>query len=250
MAPGLGAVIRGLLFALRLFLIASAPMIGGIAFLWADKAISSARRRAACLRHARAALGLRRNRLCERVAVVELAPLVLSVTRTGLPSNTSSAALYCQFCGETVGKVPDAFAAKVPCCVLCGLVQNLGRPRVDEEAQLIWLPELSQPALNALTRRVHINLRHHGESLETGGAAEHRRPAIFQRCIRPARPCWRAAARRRRGSAHPIQVTSPTRCCACPRPGSSAGTCCWAEVCGCCPWASCSRQRAMSIRRS
>ena len=45
MAPGLGAVIRGLLFALRLFLIASAPMIGGIAFLWADKAISSARRR-------------------------------------------------------------------------------------------------------------------------------------------------------------------------------------------------------------
>ena len=100
--------------------------------------------------------------------MVELAPLVLSVTRTGLPSNTSSAALCCQFCGETVGKVPDAFAAKVPCCVLCGLVQNLGRPRVDEEAQLIWLPELSQPALNALTRRVHINLRHHGESLETG----------------------------------------------------------------------------------
>ena len=45
MAPGAGSVIKGLIFPLRLFLIASAPMIGGIAFLWADKAISSARRR-------------------------------------------------------------------------------------------------------------------------------------------------------------------------------------------------------------
>ncbi len=45
MAPGVGAVIKGLIFPLRLFLIASAPMIVGIAFLWADKAISSARRR-------------------------------------------------------------------------------------------------------------------------------------------------------------------------------------------------------------
>lgn len=44
-APGLDAVIKGLIFPLRLFLIASAPMIGGIAFLWADKAISDARRR-------------------------------------------------------------------------------------------------------------------------------------------------------------------------------------------------------------
>jgi hypothetical protein len=45
MAPGVGVVIKGLLFPLRLFLIASAPMIGGIAFHWADKAISDARRR-------------------------------------------------------------------------------------------------------------------------------------------------------------------------------------------------------------
>jgi hypothetical protein len=44
-APGVGTVIKGLLFPLRLFLIASAPMIGGIAFHWADKAISGARRR-------------------------------------------------------------------------------------------------------------------------------------------------------------------------------------------------------------
>ena len=45
LAPGLSVLIKGLLFPLRLFLSASAPMIGGIAFLWADKAISDARRR-------------------------------------------------------------------------------------------------------------------------------------------------------------------------------------------------------------
>jgi hypothetical protein len=78
------------------------------------------------------------------------------------------AELCCQFCGETIGKVPDAFASKEPCCVLCGLVQNLGRPRVDEEARLIWLPELSQSALNALARRIHIGLHSHGERLEIG----------------------------------------------------------------------------------
>jgi hypothetical protein len=103
--------------------------------------------------------------------VVRLAPLLLSVRRHDFSPEANTAGtkgMFCQFCGETVGKVPDVFASKEPCCVLCGLVQNLGRPRVDEEAQLIWLPELSQPALNALGRRVHINLRRHGEGLETG----------------------------------------------------------------------------------
>lgn len=44
-APGMAAVVKGLSFPLRLFLVASAPMIGGVAFLWADKTISDARRR-------------------------------------------------------------------------------------------------------------------------------------------------------------------------------------------------------------
>ncbi len=100
--------------------------------------------------------------------MVRLAPLVLSVMRTALSPKGSSAGTFCQFCGETVGKLPDAFGSNEPCCVLCGLVQNLGRPRVDEEARLIWLPELSQPALNALARRIHIGLHSHGERLETG----------------------------------------------------------------------------------
>lgn len=50
MAPDMSAMIKGLSFPLHLFLIASAPMIGGIAFLWADKAITDEqRRRLACV---------------------------------------------------------------------------------------------------------------------------------------------------------------------------------------------------------
>jgi hypothetical protein len=108
---------------------------------------------------------------------------VLSVTRPGFPLKAKGAELCCQFCGETIGKVPDAFASKEPCCVLCGLVQNLGCPRVDEEARLIWLPELSQPALNALARRIHIGLHSHGERLETGAqpsTAAGELPTLYQ----------------------------------------------------------------------
>jgi hypothetical protein len=45
MAPRIAALVKGLLFTLRLFLIASAPTIGGLAFLWSDRAISDERRR-------------------------------------------------------------------------------------------------------------------------------------------------------------------------------------------------------------
>lgn len=104
--------------------------------------------------------------------MVKLLPLVLSVTRpdaTAEVTGVETDVPVCQFCGEPVGKVPEAFGGSgVACCVLCGLVQTLSRPRVDEEAQLIWLPELSQPALNALTRRMHIGLHCHGEGLKTG----------------------------------------------------------------------------------
>lgn len=104
--------------------------------------------------------------------MVKLLPLVLSVVRPDASSEArpkGNEASICQFCGEPVGKVPEAFGvSEVACCVLCGLAQNLGRPRVDEEAQLVWLPELSQPALNALARRMHVGLYCHGEGLETG----------------------------------------------------------------------------------
>ena len=44
-APHVGVTARGFLFPLRLFLIAIAPTIAGIAFLWSDRAIDDERRR-------------------------------------------------------------------------------------------------------------------------------------------------------------------------------------------------------------
>ena len=44
-APEMSAIARGIVFPLKLFLVASAPTIGGVAFLWADKAITNERRR-------------------------------------------------------------------------------------------------------------------------------------------------------------------------------------------------------------
>ncbi len=44
-APEVSAIGRGIFFPLKLFLVASAPMIGGVGFLWADKAIADRRRR-------------------------------------------------------------------------------------------------------------------------------------------------------------------------------------------------------------
>lgn len=44
-APDIGTAVRGLVFPLRLFLIAIAPTIAGVAFLWSDRAIGDERRR-------------------------------------------------------------------------------------------------------------------------------------------------------------------------------------------------------------
>jgi len=44
-APHIAGLARGLLFPMRLFLIAVAPTIAGMAFLWTDRAISDVRRR-------------------------------------------------------------------------------------------------------------------------------------------------------------------------------------------------------------
>jgi hypothetical protein len=53
--------------------------------------------------------------------------------------------------------------------VLCYLCHHLERPRIDEETVLVWLPEMSQPALNVTMREIHMQLRTLGEDLhETG----------------------------------------------------------------------------------
>jgi hypothetical protein len=48
-------------------------------------------------------------------------------------------------------------------CALCCLAQNLERPEIDREAILIWAPEFTQGAVNALVHRVHSSFARHGK---------------------------------------------------------------------------------------
>ena len=102
-----------------------------------------------------------------------------------LDANTDN---LCSFCGQPAGlhamRIGNAFS-----CVLCGLVQSLHRTSIDEELRLIWLPEMSQPALNVLVRQIHIDLQEIGESVycdDTPKSSEGMRPALYtaQRILR------------------------------------------------------------------
>jgi intracellular multiplication protein IcmJ len=101
-------------------------------------------------------------------------PLVLSahpsawIADAGLGGRMAAqAAVTCQFCGQpTMGwQVPyhlnddhddESPANLAVSCPLCHLPQHLNRPTVDDEAILIWLPEMAQAALIVLARQIHL----------------------------------------------------------------------------------------------
>jgi len=62
--------------------------------------------------------------------------------------------------GDHADDAPDNIAAS---CVLCHLSQHLDRPSIAQEAMLVWLPEMSQAALNVLACRIHLILHRHDE---------------------------------------------------------------------------------------
>jgi intracellular multiplication protein IcmJ len=103
--------------------------------------------------------------------MMTLRSLSLSPGKTGaiscdVPASTTEA--MCCYCGCDIGKGLDSFSGvEAPACVLCALVQTLVRPRIDEEACIVWVPELSQPAMNVMIRRLHLTLRAHKERVET-----------------------------------------------------------------------------------
>ena len=70
----------------------------------------------------------------------------------------------CHFCGLMAGLHGMRIGQSIS-CVLCGVAQSLHRTMIDEEVRLIWLPEMSQPALNVLVRQIHIDLQVLGESV-------------------------------------------------------------------------------------
>jgi intracellular multiplication protein IcmJ len=109
-----------------------------------------------------------------------LLPLVLSATPAGEvdgPGNEPASAathsddLHCAFCGVHSGHWQRFVASlrrghdRVAVCPLCLLPQHLERPSIDGEAVLVWLPEMSQAALNMTMREIHIELRGLGEDL-------------------------------------------------------------------------------------
>jgi len=91
----------------------------------------------------------------------------------------------CRFCGQVSGRWQERFHLDgdhtnnavdnvVAACPLCYLVQHLERPRIHEEAALIWLPEMSQRALIALVRTLHLSLRAAGEPVDAAAASSGR----------------------------------------------------------------------------
>jgi hypothetical protein len=86
------------------------------------------------------------------------------------------AGMRCAFCGLPSGKCQmqspgprksnGYSTGDLPACPLCALPQHLERSRIDEEAALVWLPEMSQQAINAMMREIHIQIRALGEDLQ------------------------------------------------------------------------------------
>ena len=91
---------------------------------------------------------------------MSLAPLTLSVCENGAVGGVRRGS--CPFCGVRLEEDREPFlcvdGSKESSCVPCSLVRHLERETIAEEAVLIWLPDLSQAALNALANGVHRRL--------------------------------------------------------------------------------------------
>ena len=121
----------------------------------------------------------------------------------------------CSFCGGRLGSQggappPDTGNAAAH-CALCLLVRHLDRPRIDDEAELVWLPEMSQPAINITMREIHLRLRALGESLDA--ATPPQRDTIERRQLYHARAALRersGVAAARLGSIRPSELRTRT----------------------------------------
>lgn len=62
----------------------------------------------------------------------------------------------CSYCAQ--GEAAFGRANGPAACALCFLVHHLERPRIDDEAVLIWLPEMDQRAISLVCREMHLSL--------------------------------------------------------------------------------------------
>jgi hypothetical protein len=129
------------------------------------------------------------------------------------PAKAVESNATCAFCGVAAGRwaghgdltaCPQTQAAA---CALCSLPQHLERPRIDDEAALVWLPEISQPALNATLREIHVALQVLREDVHADAVFRKRAPALtnlyYARAILADR---RGAAEARVGTASPREL--------------------------------------------
>jgi len=91
-------------------------------------------------------------------------PLTLDIQDVGPQAHDMALSRMCGYCRQP-GAMFDAVGDAPACCVLCHLARHLERPRIDEEAVLIWLPEMDQRILNLICREMHIELRAVQEAL-------------------------------------------------------------------------------------
>ncbi len=88
--------------------------------------------------------------------------------RSGKTRRLSSPFPKCACCAQPGAMFRDD--GQPPLCALCHLPTHLDRPSIDDEAVLIWLPELDQRALSVICRELHLQLRAAGEKMD--GPAE------------------------------------------------------------------------------
>ena len=107
-----------------------------------------------------------------------LSPILLSVD-AGVPFQASPvhdadaeaklSRCSCDYCGGELGRsFPQAGSGTA--CPLCLLSLHTERPFIDDEAVLVWLPEMSQQAVNVIMREVHMQLQALGEAVQAGAA--------------------------------------------------------------------------------
>lgn len=63
----------------------------------------------------------------------------------------------CAWCAQPGAMLAEG--ADKASCAHCHIALHLERPRIDDEAVLVWLPELDQRAINVLCRELAVQLR-------------------------------------------------------------------------------------------
>lgn len=117
----------------------------------------------------------------------------------------------CSFCGCSIrhyaGLMEKIARNAAPICCLCHLCQHLERPEIEREAIVIWLPEFTQGALNALVRKIHLTQVAHNKPLGPDRRALHGREPLRAAASAYAALDERSgAAKERIGTASPREL--------------------------------------------